>query len=348
MDPAIDPAMDPVPYVTVDDYERPAREALDPAVYDFIAGGAGDEWTLDRNRRDFARWRLRPRTLRGVEAPDSSSRLLGSPLAMPVMVAPWAYQTLAHPQGEIATARAAAASGAVMVVSSTAYERLEEIAAAGGSPWWQVYVHRDRSFTAELLARAAAAGYRAVCWTVDLPVIGLRHRDTRHRFEPPGGLDPVDRPYDPSITWDDLAWLRSCAPDLPLVVKGLLTAEDAELAVQAGADGIVVSNHGGRQLDFAPAAVVALPEVVAQVAGRVPVLVDGGIRTGVDVFKALALGAAAVMVGRPAAWGLAAGGEAGVAGVLGILREELDNVMTLSGCRSVAEIDETFIAPVGR
>jgi isopentenyl diphosphate isomerase/L-lactate dehydrogenase-like FMN-dependent dehydrogenase len=333
-------------YVTVDDYERPAREALDPAVYDFIAGGAGDEWTLARNRRDFARWRLRPRALRAIAEADLTGTLLGSPLALPVLVAPWAYQTLAHSEGEIATARAAAEAGTVMVVSSTAYERIEEIAAAAGVAWWQVYVHRDRGFTADLLARAAVAGYAAVCWTVDLPVIGLRHRDSRHGFEPPGGLDPVDRPYDPLISWDDLAWIRSCAPGLPVVVKGVLTAEDAELAVQAGADGIVVSNHGGRQLDFAPSAIAALPEVVAQVAGRVSVLMDGGVRTGVDVLKALALGAAAVMVGRAAAWGLAAEGEAGVAGVLGILRDELDTTMVLAGCRSLADIGDALVAPV--
>jgi len=196
-----------------------------------------------------------------------------------------------------------------------------------------------------MLARVASAGYEAICWTVDFPVAGLRHRDTRSGFEMPMGLPWTDLVFDPNLDWDDLAWIRGQVPGLPIVVKGILTAEDAELAVQAGADGIVVSNHGGRQLDSSPSGLGALPEVAAQVAGRIPVLMDGGVRRGTDVLKAMALGASAVLVGRPTVWGLAAAGQEGVEGVLGILRSEFENAMALTGCRSVAEIGSSLIAP---
>jgi 4-hydroxymandelate oxidase len=332
--------------LTLEDYESAARAALPAEVYDFVAGGGGDEWTLAENRRAFTRWRLRPRQLRGASDPDLSSSLLGAQLAFPVLVAPWAYQRLLHPEGELATARAAAAEGTVMVVSMSASELLEDIGRVAAAPrWWQLYIYEDRAFTADVLARAVAAGYGAVCWTIDLPVFGLRHRDERNGFQVPSRLDPADFGYDRALTWDDLAWVREHTSGLPVLVKGILTAEDAEVAVQAGADAIVVSNHGGRQLDFAPASLTALPEVVAQVAGRVPVLMDGGVRTGVDVVKALALGAAAVLVGKSVAWGLAAGGEAGVAGVLRILREGVANTMALTGCRSLPEIGHALVAP---
>jgi 4-hydroxymandelate oxidase len=253
---------------------------------------------------------------------------------------------LAHPDGELATARAAAAAGTVMVVSSTAEAYLEDVAEVGdGSVWWQLYVAEDRGFTEAMLARVVTAGYRAICWTVDFPVNGLRHRDTRSGFVMPLGIGSSDYIYDPGLSWDDMAWIRDHVGDLPVLVKGLLTAEDAELAVQAGADAIVVSNHGGRQLDRSPAGIDALPEVVAQVAGRVPVLVDGGIRRGTDVLTALALGAAAVLVGRPTIWGLATDGEAGVARVLEILRGEFENAMALSGCRTVDEIGRALVTP---
>lgn len=332
-------------FVTVDDYEPVARARLPRDVYDYYAGGAGDEWTLGENRRAFDRWALRPRFLRGFGAPDASTMVLGTSLAFPVLVAPWAYQSMAHPDGERATARAAAAAGTVMVVSTTAIDILEEVASAAAAPkWWQLYVFSDRGATADVLARAVAAGYEAVCWTVDFPVNGLRHRDTRNGFVMPIGLSTSELVYDPMLSWDDLAWIRELTPGLPLLLKGILTAKDAELAVQAGADGIVVSNHGGRQLDGVQAGLSALPDVVAQVSGRVPVLMDGGVRRGTDVLKALALGAAAVLVGRPAIWGLAAGGEEGVAGVLAILRAELENAMALAGCRTVAEIGHELIA----
>lgn len=340
---------EPTPRVTVDDYLEAARTAVTADVWDYYEGGAGDEWTLAQNRRAFERWMLRPRFLRGAGEPDTSTSVLGALVALPVIVAPWAYQRLAHPDGELATARAAAAAGTVMVVSSTTVSYLEEVAAASDGPkWWQLYVAEDRGFTSAMLERVVAAGYSAICWTVDFVVNGLRHRDTRSGFVMPLGIGESDYLYDSNLTWADLEWIRERCSGLPIIVKGLLTAEDAELAVQAGADAIVVSNHGGRQLDRSPAALDALPEVVEQVSGRVPVLMDGGVRRGTDVVTALALGASAVLVGRPTIWGLAAEGEAGVAGVLEILRAELENAMALTGCRTVDEIGPALVAPARR
>src|SRR5262245_26348641 len=270
--------------------------------------------------------------------PDPTTELLGARIEAPILVAPWAYQGLAHPEGEVATARAASRAGTIMVVSTTAQDILEDIAAAGEGPtWWQLYVYTDRSVTVDTLHRVHEAGYAAICFTVDFPVAGLRHRDTRTGFDMPFGLPHSDLVFDPNITWDDIAWIREQAP-LPIMVKGVLTAEDARLAVEAGADGVVVSNHGARQLDSVAATVTVLPEIVEAVDGRSPVLMDGGVRRGTDVCKALALGAAAVMVGRPICWGLAVGGEDGVADVLRILRGELTTTMSLAGTRRVAEI----------
>ena len=337
---------EPPRFVTVDDYEPLARELLPQGSFEFVAGGAGDERTLAWNRRAFDRWVLRPRFLRGIAAADPSTQLFGCPLALPVLIAPLAYQRTMHPDGERATARAAARAGTIMCVSTTAVDILEDIAAASASPkWWQLYVFADRGFTAEMLGRVSSAGYAALVWTIDLNAYGLRHRETRIGYEPPISLTTEDLAYDASISWDDLGWIREQAPGLPLLLKGILTAEDAELAVGAGADGIVVSNHGGRQLDTSPASLDALPEVIETVGGRIPVLVDGGVRRGTDIVKALALGASAVMVGRPAAWGLAASGEDGVVDVLRILREELENAMTLCGCRIVADITRQHVAP---
>jgi 4-hydroxymandelate oxidase len=232
------------------------------------------------------------------------------------------------------------------VVSSTAVDHLEEIAVASDGPkWWQLYLFTDPGLSADMLERVAAAGYAAICWTVDFPVAGLRHRDARSGFRMPIGLPGEGLVHEPNMTWDQLAFIREHAPGLPVLVKGILTAEDAELAVEHGADGIVVSNHGGRQLDTCPASLDALPEVVDAVGTRLPVLMDGGVRRGTDVLTAMALGAAAVMVGRPAVWGLAAEGEEGVAGVLRILRAEVENAMALTGCRTVAEVGRDLVAP---
>jgi isopentenyl diphosphate isomerase/L-lactate dehydrogenase-like FMN-dependent dehydrogenase len=333
-------------FVTVDDYEPVARDRLPSDVYDFLAGGAGDEWTLAENRRAFDRWSLRPRILRGSGSPDPSASILGRPISFPILVAPWAYQSMAHPDGERATARAAAAAGTIMVVSSTAIDILEDVARATDAPkWWQLYIFEDRDETTDMLARVVHAGYEAICLTVDLPVLGLRHRDTRHGFKPPIGSPSSQLQYDSALSWKDIAWVRERTPGLPLLVKGILTAEDAQLAVAAGVDGIVVSNHGGRQLDSSPAGLTALPEVAHAVAGRVPVLVDGGIRRGTDVVKALALGADAVLAARPFIWGLAVDGESGVADVLALLRLEFENAMSLCGCRTVAEITSELVRP---
>jgi 4-hydroxymandelate oxidase len=337
---------DPEPprFVIVDDYEPAARALLPRDAYDYYAGGAGDERTLADNLGAFDRWLLRPRFLRGSGTPDTSTSVLGTSVSFPVLVAPWAYQRMAHPDGESATARAASRAGTVMCVSTTTVGYLEEVAAAADGPkWWQLYVFSDREMTAETLKRAAAAGFAAIVWTVDFPVAGLRHRDTRNGFVMPIGLPSEDLVYDPGLTWDDLAWIRSQVPGLPVLVKGLLTAEDARLALDAGVDGIVVSNHGGRQLDASPAALDALPEVAEAVGGRVPVLMDGGVRRGTDVLTALALGASAVMVGRPTAWGLSVAGEEGVADVLRILRDEFANAMALTGCHTVTEITRAHV-----
>jgi 4-hydroxymandelate oxidase len=338
--------MDPR-FLTVDDYEPVAREKLDPGVYDYYAGGAGDEITLRENVRAFERWVLRPRFLRGSGSPDPSTSVLGVPLASPLLVAPWAYQGMAHEDGEEATARAAGDAGTVMIVSSTAVGRLEAVAAAGAGPkWWQLYLAEDRGYSSDVLARVTAAGYGAIVWTVDVPALGLRRRDAKNGFVLPMGLTggaPSD--FEPNLTWDDLPWIREHAPGLPVLVKGLLTAEDARLAVEHGADAIVVSNHGGRQLDRSPAGIDALPEVAEAVAGAIPVLVDGGVRRGLDILTALALGAVATLVARPVAWGLAAAGEAGVRDVLRILHDEFVHAMSLTGCRTVDEIGPELVAP---
>jgi 4-hydroxymandelate oxidase len=333
------------PYLQVDDYEPVARDKLPPDVYDYFAGGAGDERMLSENRRAFDRWVLRPRMLRGSGSPDATTELLGTSVAFPVLVAPWAYQRMAHEDGERGTVRGAARAGTIAVVSSTAVDDLEAIAAASDGPkWWQLYLFAEPRLSAELLHRVVAAGYGAICWTVDFPVAGLRHRDTRSGFVMPFGHEGADYLYEPNMTWDHLSFIRENAQGLPILVKGILTAEDAALAVEHGVAGIVVSNHGGRQLDSTLAPLDALPEVVEAVGGRVPVLMDGGVRRGTDVLKALALGAAAVLVGRPVVWGLAAEGEDGVAGVLEILRDEVENAMALAGYRSVAEIDRALLA----
>jgi isopentenyl diphosphate isomerase/L-lactate dehydrogenase-like FMN-dependent dehydrogenase len=329
--------------VTVDDYEPLARERLPTDVYDYYAGGAGDEWTLAENRRAFERWVIRPRMLTGAWPVDPSIDLLGTRIDAPVVVAPWAYQKRAHPDGELATARAAARAETVMVVSSTTVDYLEDVAGASDGPkWWQLYVFTERGETVDMLHRVHGAGFAAVCLTVDFPVTGLRHRDTRNDFDMPIGLPQGELTFAPDLTWDDLAWIRDAAP-VPLLVKGIMTAEDARIGVEVGVDGIVVSNHGARQLDSVHAPITVLPEIVEAVEGRVPVLVDGGFRRGTDIFKALALGATAVLVGRPACWGLAAAGEEGVVDVLRILRAELENTMILAGTHSVADITRAHV-----
>ncbi len=357
--------------INVEEYEALARERMEPAAWDYYAGGSGDEVTLRANREAFSRLRLRPRMLVDVSTVDLRTTALGTPVAMPIFVAPMAYHRLADPEGETATARAAGAAGALMAVSTHSTRGLEEIAdAATGPLWFQLYVYKDRTVSEALVRRAENAGYRALVLTVDAPRLGRRERDVRNSFTlppdvsaanfaversaimhaPAAGMSAVAAhaaaEFDQSLTWEALSWLRSVTR-LPVVVKGILTREDAEEAVLRGADGIIVSNHGGRQLDSVLAAIEALPEVVEAAEGsRTEVYVDGGVRRGTDVLKALALGARAVLVGRPVLWGLAAGGEAGARRVLELLRDELELAMALAGRPSLESIDRTLVRHV--
>lgn len=354
--------------LTLADVETAARERLPRDVWDFIEGGAGQEWSPAANRTQFDRLALRPRVLVDVSRVETATELLGSPLAAPIGVAPLAYHGLAHPDGELATARAAGAAGALFVVGMLAGERLEDIAAAASGPLWlQVYWLRRRDVLADVVHRAAAAGYRALVLTVDTPRVGRRLRDLRNSFRLPQGLAAVNiasvpsansyraqgasaveaqsrDQFDPTVTWTDLAWLRALTP-LPLVLKGILTAQDARLALDHGADAIVVSNHGGRQADGALPPLAALPEVTRAVDGRIPVLLDGGIRCGGDLVKALALGASAALIGRPVLWGLAHSGRDGVATVLRLLREDLEQTMTLTGRPHLSALTPDTVTP---
>jgi 4-hydroxymandelate oxidase len=341
--------------------EEAARDRLDPAVYDYVAGGADAELTLADNLAAWARLRLRPRVLRDVRRVDTASSLLGTPLPTPVLVAPTAYHGLLHPDGELATAAGAAAAGSLLVLSTQANRSLEEVArhAPGAPRWFQVYVHVEHGFTEELVGRAAAAGCTALVLTADLPVYGHRLRDVRNRLEFPPDMvlgNAVERfgtdaaaavahasRFDAGLETDAIAWLRDRS-GLPVLVKGVLRGDDAEAFVAAGAAGIVVSNHGGRQLDTALAAADALPEVVAAVDGRAVVLVDGGVRRGTDVVKALCMGATGVLVGRPVLWGLATGGADGVRAVLLGLHEELLRAMALCGTVSLTELTPDLLA----
>ncbi|MQY03020.1 aminotransferase class I/II-fold pyridoxal phosphate-dependent enzyme [Actinomadura macrotermitis] len=347
------------------DYARRAREVLDPGVWDFFEGGAGEESTLAANLAAFDRIRLRPSVLRGVGGADPSLRLFGRTLDAPIGIAPLAYQTMAHPSGEVATARGVSAAGRLpMIVSTFAGRALEEIAdAAGGPLWLQVYCLRDREATRGLIERAERAGLEALVLTVDAPHLGRRLRDLRNDFRLPPGLVPANLVGDgeeaggyaspgaharaefaPALDWSVIDWIRSVSP-LPLLLKGVLTGRDAARAVDAGVEGIVVSNHGGRQLDGAPATLEVLPEIAAAVASRIPVLLDGGVRRGRDVLAARALGADAVLVGRPVLHGLAAAGEEGVTGVLRLLLDELTDAMTLAGLARLPDRDSGLVAP---
>ena len=347
--------------VNVEEFEAAARERLPRSVYDYYAGGAEDEVTVRTNREAFQSLRLRYRVLVDVSRVDLATSLLGTPLAIPVILAPTALHRLAHPEGEKATARAAASSRTLMTLSTVSSVTLEEVAAAApdGARWFQLYCFDDREETAALIERAHRAGYRAIVLTVDAPILGRRERDMRNAFAVPDGLaaHPPRKPRaasaqwplssligQPSLDWSDVAWIRSLSP-LPLVVKGIVRGDDAVKALDAGAAAIWVSNHGGRQLDTAIPTAEALPEVVAAVAGRAPVVVDGGIRRGTDVLKALALGATAAAIGRPQLWGLAAAGEEGVSRVLAALSDELALAMALSGCPAVSRIDRSLVAP---
>jgi 4-hydroxymandelate oxidase len=344
-----------------------ARQALPADVWGYLQGGAGAERTLRANRAAYERVALRPRFLVDVSRVDLGTTVLGTPWGVPFGVAPMAYHRLAHPDGEVATAAAAGGLGGGFVASMFASRTFADIAAATAGPrWTQLYWLRDRDALAAVVAAAEAAGSGALVLTVDAPRVASRPRDARSAFALPAGVTAVNvdprvmgtahtseggtsaiqrhsqERFDPAVTWADLSWLRARTA-LPLLLKGVLTAEDARLAVEHGVDGLVVSNHGGRQLDAAVPSLVALPEVVGAVPAGYPVLLDGGVRRGSDVFVALALGATAVLVGRPVLWGLAADGPAGATAVLELLRDQLEETMVLAGRPTVAAIDRTAV-----
>jgi 4-hydroxymandelate oxidase len=338
-----------MPPLSLREFEEEARGRLDPAVYDYFAGGADDEVTLRANEAAFSRVGLVPRVLCGSGRPELGVAVLGSRISMPVLIAPTAFHGLAHPEGERATARAAAAAGTIMILSMAATVPVEEVVSearntaqgAEISPWFQLYIQPDLQFTEAVIHRAEAAGCTALVVTVDSPAFGRRERDLRNGFlDLPTGMccenlreGGIVRQlvFSPEFSWNHIDWLAKVT-SLKIVLKGILHPEDARLAVSHGADAIIVSNHGGRQLDTVPATIDLLPAIVDAVDGRIPVLMDGGIRRGSDVVKALALGATAVAIGRPVIWGLSTGGEPGVTQVLEMLRSEIDRTLALCGC----------------
>lgn len=350
--------------VRLAEFEAIARERMHPGAFDYVAGGAWDESSLVENEAAWRRYRFRPRVLVDVGAVDPGTTLLGGPATFPVAVAPMAVHGLAHPLGEVASARGAAAAGVPFTLSTMSSRSIEEVArgAIDGRRWFQLYVQAKPNQSRELVERAAAAGYEAIILTVDLPILGYRERDRRSGFDlavPLGnfaaaqdgpshrpeatGYAVLERWSHRTLVWDDLAMIRSWS-SLPLVLKGILTAEDAILAVEHGADAIVVSNHGARQLDRTVTPIDVLEEIVAAVGGRTEVWVDGGVRRGLDIAVALALGARGVLIGRPIMWALAAGGQAGVERALAILREEFEIALALLGTPTPADITHAHVA----
>jgi isopentenyl diphosphate isomerase/L-lactate dehydrogenase-like FMN-dependent dehydrogenase len=333
--------------VNVWDYEQLAEQKLDANAHTYFVGGSGDEVTLRDNLAAFERRKLRPRVLVDVSSVSTATTVLGTEVALPILIAPLALQRMAHPDGELATARAAAAAGTIMCLSTAATARPAEVAAAApGAPrWFQVYVFSDRSQTQELIAEAVASDFSALVLTVDTPYLGRRERDLRIDFKVPEDLtvsgDLFGGHFDTGLSWRDLEWLAGYG--LPVVVKGILTAEDGRLACEHGAAAVVVSNHGGRQLDGVSSSLDALEEVVEAVDGRAEVLLDGGVRRGTDVLKALALGARAVLIGRAMVWGLAAAGEEGVTDVLRLLQREVELGLALLGCASPADVSRAHV-----
>lgn len=352
----------PLP-VNLHEYEPLARQNMTRMAWDYLAGGSGDERTMHWNRERLDAVRLWPRVLRDVSQVDTTLTLLGHALAFPVLLAPTGFHRLFHPEGELATARGAGIAGALYTLSTAATTTLEDVATMASSPiWFQLYVQRDRGFTRELVRRAEAAGCSALMLTADTPVLGARDRDQRNGLELPPGLELANlrqvrqnaedaptfvhgshNPFlDPSLTWDALSWLVT-ESKLPVIVKGILHPDDARLAIERGAAAIAVSNHGGRNLDTVPASIDALPRVAAAVAGRVPLLFDGGVRRGVDVVKALASGATAVMLGRPYLWGLGAAGADGVARVVRLIVNELEMAMAQCGVTKLSDITRELL-----
>lgn len=357
--------MDNRDLVSVFDYEAAARKSLPKMAFDYYSSGANDEITLRDNHAAYERIRLKPRVLKDISRRDTGITLYDEPISMPILVAPTAFHRMAHPEGEVAVARAAGKAGTIMILSTLSTSSIEEVTAeATGPVWFQLYVYRDREATKSLIQRAEAAGCKAIALTVDAQIWGRRERDIKNRFRLPEGLSiknlisgsgqfPDDETgsglakyvswqFDPALSWKDVDWL--CATTkLPVLLKGVLHPEDARAAIDHGASGIIVSNHGGRQLDTVPATIDALPAIVQAVDGRIDVLIDGGIRRGTDILKAIALGAKAVGVGRPIIWGLALDGEDGVRRVLDLLRKDFELAMRLCGYTSVREISDDSI-----
>jgi 4-hydroxymandelate oxidase len=332
--------------------EMKARELLPQTAYDYFAGGANDEITLRENRVAYERITLLPRMLVDVSERHMWTTVLGEPVSMPILIAPTSFQGLAHPEGEVATVKAAGAAKTLMTLSTLSTFSIEEImAVATGPVWFQLYVFKDRAISASLVKRAQAAGCQAIVLTVDVPLLGRRERDVRNQFRLPddnslkhllpAGLN-IASLFDPTLTWKDIEWLAGITK-LPLLVKGILRSDDALLAVKHGVSGVIVSNHGARQLDTTPATISVLPEIADAVGSNIEVYVDGGIRRGTDVLKAMACGARAVFIGRPVLWGLSSGAEAGVRYVLEMVRQEFDLAMALSGCSRLSSIARDLI-----
>ena len=359
--------MESEPLLNIADYARAARGRIPQDALDYYEGGALDEVTLRENTESWTRLKLYYRVLAGVGARDLRTTVLGQPISMPIVVAPTAFHKLACDAGEIATARAAKAAGTLFILSSLSNTAMESVFAEAASPrWFQLYIYKDRKITRQLVQRAEAAGAEAIVLTVDAPGLGTRERDARNSFRLPDGLmvenlsplgkgnlpevqgsalaDYVKANFKQDLGFDDLDWLCG-ATRLPVVVKGVCRGDDARRAAEHGAKAVVVSNHGGRQLDTAPSTCEVLPHVVEAAGDLCEIYVDGGIRRGSDVLKAIALGARAVLVGRPVLWGLCVAGEAGASQVLEILRRELDEAMLLCGCTKLNEIDGTLLRP---
>lgn len=353
-------------FVNLSDFENAAARLLSRAAFDYYVSGAEDELTLRENRLAFQRIEILPRMLRDVSERRASVNVFGRTLPVPLLIAPCAMQKLAHPDGEIATARAAEKAGVPMVLSTLSTFSLEDVSAASSAlKWFQLYVYKDRDLTRSLVERAEAAGYEALVVTVDSPILGRRERDIRNRFQLPRGLclanfsalesklfhthqsgsglaAYIASLYDTGLSWKHIEWLQSITK-LPVLIKGIMRPDDALLALQNGVAGIIVSNHGARQLDTVASSISVLPAIAAVIEQRIPLLIDGGIRRGTDILKAVALGADAVMVGRPILWGLTCQGEQGALAVLKMLITEFDLAMALSGCRSLCEITADLV-----
>ncbi|XP_076284088.1 hydroxyacid oxidase [Lasioglossum baleicum] len=354
-------------FVCVEDYEKYAIKHLPPAVRDYYNSGAGEEFSLRLNVEAFRKYRIRPRFLRDVSNRDLSTTILGEKISMPLGVAPSAMQRMAHPDGELANARAAEAAGTIYTLSTIATSSIEEVAEAApkGIKWFQLYIYRDRDVTRNLVKRAERAGFKALVLTIDAPIFGNRRADFRNKFSLPSHLrlanfegnlsngmnsekegsglnEYVMNLFDASLSWDDIKWLQSITR-LPIVLKGVMRPEDALLAIEKGVQAIIVSNHGARQVDSIPASIEVLPEIVKAVDGKIEVYMDGGVRQGIDVFKALALGAKMVFGGRPILWGLCQSGEQGVRNVLELFRKDIDVTFALTGCRSVKDVTPDMV-----